>query len=176
MTDAIKKLKARDEFIAFAESETKEKFGKLNAIQQSHALRSLSVFDDRVEVIGLQVINGAQTVKALVNAGRQRLNQPDPWSKHTPSVLVRITEIPGGYGDSAKVREQVTQFNNTQNVVKVSDFKAGVVTAYKTSKKYEAGFVHRNWMRGKDTPGKIAEILSDTVLSVREPLGDIPLE
>jgi hypothetical protein len=38
MTDAIKKLKARDEFIAFAESETKEKFGKLNAIQQSHAL------------------------------------------------------------------------------------------------------------------------------------------
>ena len=56
------------------------------------------------------------------------------------------------------------------------DAKAGVVTAYKTSKKYEAGFVHRNWMRGKDTPAKIAEILSDTVLSVREPLGDIPSE
>lgn len=317
--------------------------------------RTMNVFDDRIEVIGLQVINGAQTVKALVNAGRERLNQPSPWTLHLPNILVRITEIPGeGYGDSAKVREQVTQFNNTQNVVKVSDFrsndlvqealkeqfrkiswrgkevfympkrtdsppknreivrfeefaktvyafledpvsfsgataflfddigggynkvfgdgevkwekmpedefrlraaiywlsrefeakmredrktetdpdtkaalerkwvlmyssrkvfehyypndqwkaelrkiykgdwefgegargqllkkiyydaKAGVVTAYKTSKKYEPGFVHRNWMRSKDTPGKIAEILKDSVLAGREPLASIP--
>ncbi|OQW59172.1 MAG: hypothetical protein A4S14_04020 [Proteobacteria bacterium SG_bin9] len=316
--------------------------------------KKLDVFDDRIEVVGLQVINGAQTVKALVNAGRERLEHGPSWSKHLPNVLVRITEIPSGYGSAGKVREQVTQFNNTQNVVKVSDFrsndsvqdglkeqfaritwrgkqvqyvpkrtdsppknsevirleefakslyafledpvsfsgataflfddmaggynkifgdgqakwekmpeddfrlraaiywlskefgtrmkedrmsesdpdtraalerkwvlmfaarkvfefyypndkwkaelrkifkgdwqlgvdargrhllriyldaKAGVVTAYKSSKKHEKGFVHRNWMRNKDTPGKITEVLNDIVLAVREPLGDIP--
>ena len=316
--------------------------------------KKLEVFDDRLEVTGLQVINGAQTVKALVNAGRERMNHGPSWQKHLPQVLVRITEIPSGYGSEGKVREQVTQFNNTQNVVKVSDFrsndsvqeslkeqfarlswrgrqvqyvpkrtdsppknsevirleefaksvyafledpvsfsgataflfddisggynrifgdgqakwekmpddefrlraaiywlskefgsrikddrekeidpdtraalerkwvlmfatrkvlefyypsgrwkeqlrriyrgdwqlgvdvkgktllriyqdaKAGVVTAYKTSKKHESGFVHRNWMRSKDTPGRISEALTDIVLVVREPLDELP--
>jgi hypothetical protein len=54
------------------------------------------------------------------------------------------------------------------------DAKAGVVTAYKTSKKYDSGFVHRNWMRSKDTPGKISEILTDTILPSRQPLEEIP--
>jgi hypothetical protein len=43
---------------------------------------------------------------------------------HLPHILVRITEIPGGYGKSGKIREDVTQFNNTQNTVKVSDFRS----------------------------------------------------
>jgi len=316
--------------------------------------KELRVHENRIEVSGLQVINGAQSVKALFNAGRTRPNQTDPWANHVPSVLVRITEIPGGYGQSGKVREQITQFNNTQNVVKISDFrsndsvqdhlkeqfkgisyrgrhvvyvpkrtdsppknaelvrleefaktvyafledpvsfsgataflfddvnggynkifgdgqskweimpddefklrsaiywlakefsermrrdratesdpdvkaalerkwvlmysarrvlehyypndrwkhelrkaykgdwelgedkkgklflqiyldaKAGLVTAYKTSKKYDPDFVHRNWMRSKDTPGKISEILTDTILPSRQPLDDIP--
>lgn len=54
------------------------------------------------------------------------------------------------------------------------DARAGLVTAYKTSKKYDPNFVHRNWMRSKDTPGKIAEILKDSILPVRPPLDDIP--
>ena len=80
--------------------------------------------DNRIEVRGLQVINGAQTVKALVRAGTHRQGEPDPWSKDTPRVLVRITEIPGGYGTSGKIREQITQFNNTQNTIKDSDFRS----------------------------------------------------
>jgi AIPR protein len=75
-------------------------------------------------VEGLQVINGAQTVKALVNAARTRGSEPSPWLRDTPTILVRITEIPGGHGQSQKLRDQVTQFNNTQNVVKVSDFRS----------------------------------------------------
>jgi hypothetical protein len=84
----------------------------------------LSVHDDRIEVRGLQVINGAQTVKALVRAGTHRPAEPDPWSSAVPRVLVRITEIPGGYGASGKVRDQITQFNNTQNTIKDSDFRS----------------------------------------------------
>ena len=45
------------------------------------------------------------------------------------------------------------------------DAKAGVVTAYKISKKHDPRFVHRNWMRSKDTSGQIAEILEDAILS-----------
>jgi AIPR protein len=84
----------------------------------------LLVADDKIEVEGLQVINGAQTVKALVNAARTRGSEPLPWLRDTPTILVRITEIPGGHGQSQKLRDQVTQFNNTQNVVKVSDFRS----------------------------------------------------
>jgi hypothetical protein len=86
--------------------------------------RSMTVRADRIDVTGLQVINGAQTVKALVNAARTRFAEISPWATHTPVILVRITEIPGGYGTSRAIRDQVTQFNNTQNVVKVSDFRS----------------------------------------------------
>jgi hypothetical protein len=46
--------------------------------------------------------------------------------------------------------------------------------AYKISKKHDKNFVHRNWMRGRETPSHIAETLKDSVLAVRELLGDIP--
>jgi hypothetical protein len=80
--------------------------------------------NDRIDVTGLQVINGAQTVKALVNAVRVAKGKPSKWTSTPPVVLVRITEIPGGYGQSGLMRERVTQFNNTQNVIKVSDFRS----------------------------------------------------
>ena len=54
------------------------------------------------------------------------------------------------------------------------DARSGVVMAYKISKKHDKSFVHRNWMRGKDRPAHIGEILKDSILTVREPLGDIP--
>ena len=54
------------------------------------------------------------------------------------------------------------------------DAKAGVVMAYKNSKRNNPGFVHRNWMRSKDTPKQISEILADVVLIVRDPIQDIP--
>jgi AIPR protein len=79
---------------------------------------------DRLEVTGLQVINGAQTVKALVNVVSNARGTPPQWANGAPKVLVRITEIPGGYGSSGTMRESITQFNNTQNVIKVSDFRS----------------------------------------------------
>jgi AIPR protein len=54
------------------------------------------------------------------------------------------------------------------------DAKAGVVTAYKNTKRNNPAFVHRNWMRSKDTPNQISEILRDVVLILRDPIQDIP--
>ena len=85
---------------------------------------SLKDHKDRIEVTGLQVINGAQTVKALVNVARASRSTPPEWNEMPPIVLVRITEIPGGYGQAGQMRESITQFNNTQNVIKVSDFRS----------------------------------------------------
>jgi hypothetical protein len=38
MAEGVKKLKARDEFVAFAEELLQTKFGKQTSVQQSHAL------------------------------------------------------------------------------------------------------------------------------------------
>ena len=76
----------------------------------------VNVTENAVEVIGLQVINGAQTVRSLAHVGK--------FGSHVPFVLVRITEISEGYGSGGKIREQITRFNNTQNTIKLSDFRS----------------------------------------------------
>jgi hypothetical protein len=48
--------------------------------------------------------------------------------------------------------------------------KAGVVTAYRNSKKHNPEFVHRNWMRSKETPGDIAEVLESIIFPTLPPL------
>jgi len=67
---------------------------------------------------GLQVINGAQTVKALVKAFA------DKFKNGEPLVLLRVTEVPKGYSSGGAFTSEVTRYNNTQNVIKVSDFKS----------------------------------------------------
>lgn len=52
--------------------------------------------------------------------------------------------------------------------------RAGVVTAYKNSRRIDPLFVHRNWMRNKETPGSIAEILREVVLSTKDHIGPLP--
>ncbi len=73
---------------------------------------------DRIEAEGLQIINGAQTVKALVRAAEGHHLDPEP------SILVRITEISKGYAAEGAFTTDVTRFNNTQNVIKDSDFRS----------------------------------------------------
>jgi len=80
--------------------------------------------DDRIDVTGLQIINGAQTVKTLVQVSRNRSGVPPSWQTNPPIVLTRITEIPEGYGQDGKLREQITKSNNTQNVIKDADFRS----------------------------------------------------
>ena len=75
-------------------------------------------------VYGLQVINGAQTVRSLVQASRPKRGGPSPWTNETPVVLTRITVIPEGYAQGGKLREEITKSNNTQNVIKDADFRS----------------------------------------------------
>jgi hypothetical protein len=77
----------------------------------------VSLTEEAIEVYGFQVINGAQTVKSLVHVAKK-------WQSEIPSVLVRITEIAEGYGPGGRIREQITKSNNTQNTIKISDFRS----------------------------------------------------
>jgi len=74
--------------------------------------------EGKIETRGLQIINGAQTVKALSKAAIEGALSPDL------KVLLRITEVRQGYGGDAGFAQQITRFNNTQNVIKVSDFRS----------------------------------------------------
>ncbi|HEU5157027.1 MAG TPA: AIPR family protein [Streptosporangiaceae bacterium] len=60
-----------------------------------------------------QIINGAQTVSALVKARRRNQNME-------AYVLFRLTETTEQYGGA--FTENIIRYNNTQNPVKVSDF------------------------------------------------------
>ena len=52
--------------------------------------------------------------------------------------------------------------------------RAGVVMAYKNSRRVNPNFVHRNWMRNRETPKSISEILHEVVLTTKENIGPIP--
>lgn len=83
---------------------------------------SMEIHADRISVRKLQVINGAQTVKGLVRAAG-KLGKAPAWDLHPPVVLVRVTEV-GSYGKAGRFREDITRFNNTQNVIRDADFKS----------------------------------------------------
>ncbi len=111
--------------IKTAEEEPSEFFMYNNGI--SCLATNLSLFDDHIEVTGLQVINGAQTVKTLVHVSKiieQMDGKKHLWDQHVPLILVRITEVPEGYGSTIRARERITQYNNTQNAIKISDFRS----------------------------------------------------
>jgi hypothetical protein len=74
--------------------------------------------EDRLITEGIQVINGAQTVKSLFRASQLTSTLPDPL------VLVRITEVSKGYGEQGRFTNDVIRYNNTQNVIKASDFRS----------------------------------------------------
>ena len=119
----IGNTKTNKEMINTLESNPAQFFLYNNGI--SCLATSVNLSEEKIQVTGLQVINGAQTVKAIVQASKDisRMNKK-AWDQILPNVLVRITEIPEGYGSTGKVGEAITQFNNTQNTIKVSDFRS----------------------------------------------------
>jgi AIPR protein len=78
----------------------------------------LNEAEDRLITEGIQIINEAQTVKSLFRA-----NQSKP-SSEDPLILVRVTEVSKGYGEHGRFTNDVTRYNNTQNVIKASDFRS----------------------------------------------------
>lgn len=86
-----------------------------------------------VETKGLQVINGAQTVKSLVRSAKQ-------WKENAeePFVLMRLTQVPEGYGKGKNLREDIVRANNTQNVIKASDFRSNDAVQTSLVKHFDA--------------------------------------
>ncbi len=81
----------------------------------------MEVTKDRIQVRGLQVINGAQTVRAIHKASKDKETAE---AVKQALVLVRVTEAAGQYGATGKFRDSIVRYNNTQNVIKLSDFKS----------------------------------------------------
>ena len=71
------------------------------------------IVENSISAERFQIINGAQTVSALVKARRKRPNS-DVY------ILFRLTETIESYG--GEFTENIIRYNNTQNPVKVSDF------------------------------------------------------
>ena len=81
----------------------------------SAVCKRFSLHDTKVHATGLQIINGAQTVKALVDS-------LDDVPQRDLYVLFRLTETSEGY--KGAFTESAIRYNNTQNPVKVADFFA----------------------------------------------------
>jgi hypothetical protein len=82
--------------------------------------RTITIDHEKGEVTlkGLQVINGAQTVRTLSKSAKYA-------SLDSISVLTRITEIGDPYKPhEKKFIDEITQFNNSQNAIKTSDFRS----------------------------------------------------
>ena len=82
---------------------------------------SIDIEEDRVVATKFQIINGAQTVRSLFKVSRKKEYAEALLSS---KVLVRITEARVQYGHEGKFRNDIVRFNNTQNVVKISDFRS----------------------------------------------------
>lgn len=73
----------------------------------------------KITVSGLQVINGAQTIKTLDKVKRKTNDI------NRIKLLVRITETGDSYGaDNEKFISDVTQYNNSQTAIKDADFRS----------------------------------------------------
>jgi hypothetical protein len=70
---------------------------------------------------GFSIINGAQTVRSLATAQRDK----GRGSLDCVQVILRITEFdPRQKTEEQKFIENVTKYNNTQNSIKISDFRS----------------------------------------------------
>jgi AIPR protein len=87
--------RGQDRSVQFCRFAVVDRTGRIHSRRLSDVARTRKVTladsNDRIEAEGLQVINGAQTVKALVRAAEGHSLDPEP------SILVRITEISKGY-------------------------------------------------------------------------------
>ena len=77
----------------------------------------LEIANRQITVSGLQVINGAQTVRALAKAEKAK-----PGATDNVLVLVRVTVREQSYGAKGRFIENIVRYNNSQNAMKPADF------------------------------------------------------
>ena len=83
---------------------------------------------------GLSIINGAQTVRSLHKAHTIK-----PASARDVQVLVRVTEFSGKKAqEEQEFLDNVTKYNNTQNAIKLSDFRSNDKVQFDIRKRFGA--------------------------------------
>jgi len=93
--------------------------------------KSFEVIKNHLHIEKLQVINGAQTIGSLSKAA----------PKEELDILFRLTET-GDINIEKGINSQIIKFNNTQNVIKVSDFRSNdeiqkwLEQAFRTARNY----------------------------------------
>lgn len=114
------------------------------------------------------IINGAQTVRALVKA-----HQRNSGAVGQAAVLVRVTEVAMKPSPTEKAfLDEITKYNNTQNAVKISDFRANDPIQYALAKEFaeltRGG--RKYWYKAKReserVPGRIAIGMEEFAKSV----------
>lgn len=98
----------------------------------------------------LSVVNGAQTVRSLWRAHKQ-----DPANVAKAFVSIRVSEVP--FRDDEFLKN-VTQYNNTQNAIKISDFRSNDPVQIQLAQRFSAlparggkKFVYRNKRTERDS-------------------------
>jgi hypothetical protein len=81
----------------------------------------LEIESDHIKAKGLQIINGAQTVRSLAKAATKSGKSS---RVENIKVLVRITQAERQYGQTGRFRDSIVRYNNTQNTIKLSDFRS----------------------------------------------------
>lgn len=118
------------------------------------------------------VINGAQTVRSLAKA-----HIKSPQRAGEAAVLVRISEVSLKHNETEEAfLENITRYNNTQNAIKVSDFRSNDPVQRALAKKfatlYRGGkqYWYKNKRSGDRDPRKLQismEEFAKTIFSFR---------
>jgi hypothetical protein len=114
------------------------------------------------------IVNGAQTVRSLARAHVKNAEKTA-----AASVLCRVTQVSLGKGaDEQAFLDNVTKYNNTQNSVKVSDFRSndpvqtGLAAKFKTLSRRGKQYWYKNKRTGESDPHRIAIGLEELARSI----------
>jgi hypothetical protein len=114
------------------------------------------------------IINGAQTIRSLAKAhAKNAANAGQAY------LLVRITESTMRHEEEEEVfLDSITRFNNTQNAVKVSDFRSndaiqrGLAKKFSTLSRGGKQYWYKNKRTGDPNPRKIAIGMEELVKAI----------
>jgi hypothetical protein len=118
---------------------------------------------------GFSVINGAQTVRSLHKAQTK-----DSKAVQHVQTLIRITEFSAKKsGVEQEFLDSITKYNNTQNSIKLSDFRSNDKIQFDLRKKFDAlpaiggrKFMYKNKRSGEREPNRIIIGMEDFVKTV----------
>lgn len=147
-----------------AETEPDKFFFYNNGI--SAVARKIDANEDKgvLSCIDFSIINGAQTFRSIHKSFQRSIKTSQ--KIQSLSVMVRVTEMPNLYRNDGFI-DSVTRYNNTQNAVKISDFRSNDSVQVSLSNYFDnisdidgKTYFYKN-KRGRDAPRNRKTVLLD---------------